>query len=175
MISGFFTSVNNDVNARSIARLNGNGSVDSSFSSAAFANSFVGIECMAQQPDGKLVVGGSFTQVGGITQFRLTRLNLDGTVDPTFRPGTGADGTVNALAIGPDTGIVLGGAIHQSRRSGAAGHRASLGRWKCGATADFDLTTSAVDSTQLRISWTDVDWRVRVEARAQPGREHRLD
>jgi uncharacterized delta-60 repeat protein len=164
MISGFFTSVNNNANARNIARLNENGTVDTSFSSAAFASSFGGIECMAQQPDGKVVVGGSFTQVGGTTQFRLTRLNLDGSVDPSFRPGTGADGTVNALAIGPDTGIVLGGLFNKVGGVAQRGIARLLGDGNAAPPPTSTVTTSAIDSAQLRISWIDVageyEWKL---------------
>ena len=63
------------------------------------------------QPDGKIVVGGNFTGLGGVTgtttRNRIGRLNVDGTVDPSFNPGT--NGPVLAVAVQPDGKILAGG------------------------------------------------------------------
>jgi uncharacterized delta-60 repeat protein len=37
-------------------------------------------------PDGRLIVGGAFRQIGGLSQSYLARLNRDGAVDADFRP-----------------------------------------------------------------------------------------
>src|SRR5829696_1513856 len=59
---------------------------------------------LALQPDGKIIVGGQFTGLGGGTgttlRNRLGRLNADGTLDPTFNPGTNS--IVQAAAVQPD-------------------------------------------------------------------------
>ena len=66
---------------------------------------------MVVQPDGKILVGGTFTGLGSGTgttpRSYLGRLNPDGTVDPGFNPG--ANGEVNALVVQPDGKIVVGG------------------------------------------------------------------
>lgn len=64
------------------------------------------------QPDGKVLVAGSFDSVLGKYQPRLVRLNADGTADPTFDTGTGFGGYGNAvshLAVRPDGRILTGG------------------------------------------------------------------
>ena len=40
----------------------------------------------AVQPDGKLLIGGSFTSVLGVTRNNMARLNTDGTLDTAFNP-----------------------------------------------------------------------------------------
>src|SRR5262245_62050081 len=39
------------------------------------------------QADGKILVGGTFTSLGGLPRTNLARLNVDGSVDPSFTPG----------------------------------------------------------------------------------------
>jgi uncharacterized delta-60 repeat protein len=68
------------------------------------------VNTIAVQPDGKIVVGGNFTGMGGTTgtttRNRIARLNADGTLD-TFNPGT--NGPVLAVAVQPDGKILAGG------------------------------------------------------------------
>ena len=82
-------------------------SVDSGFDPGANQT----VNTIAVQPDGKTVIGGSFTGLGGVTgtttRNRIGRLNVDGTVDPTFNPGT--NGPVLAVAVQPDGKILAGG------------------------------------------------------------------
>ena len=42
------------------------------------------VSAIQQQPDGKIIIGGSFTSVGGQMRNRLARLNADGSLDTTF-------------------------------------------------------------------------------------------
>ena len=42
-------------------------------------------ETIIQQPDGKLLVGGYFSEFDGTTIVRLARLNLDGSIDESFQ------------------------------------------------------------------------------------------
>ncbi|WP_298151231.1 hypothetical protein, partial [Flavobacterium sp.] len=68
------------------------------------------INTMAYQPDGKIIVGGTFSTFNGTSATRITRLNADGTSDLTFNPGgTGFNSTVNAIARQADGKIVIGG------------------------------------------------------------------
>jgi uncharacterized delta-60 repeat protein len=61
----------------------------------------------ALQPDGKMLVAGYFSSVGGYTRNHLVRLNTDGTVDATFNPNP--DGDVNCVVVQDDGKIVVGG------------------------------------------------------------------
>lgn len=69
-------------------------------------------ETIVQQADGKLIVGGYFTEFNGNSAVRLVRLNLDGTIDASFQTGggfTGVSAYVKALAIQSDGKILVGG------------------------------------------------------------------
>jgi uncharacterized delta-60 repeat protein len=61
----------------------------------------------AVQPDGKIVIGGFFTTVLGVTRNRIARLNTDGTLDTAFNPN--ASGGVYSIAVQADGKILAGG------------------------------------------------------------------
>jgi hypothetical protein len=61
------------------------------------------------QADGRILVGGRFTLLGGQTRNHLARLNADGTLDAGFNPG--ANGDVFALAVQANGKILVGGAF----------------------------------------------------------------
>ncbi len=65
------------------------------------------VPTMALQPDGKIIVGGEFTTVGGASRNYIARLNSDGTMDVGFLPDT--NGSVECIAIQNDGKIVIGG------------------------------------------------------------------
>jgi uncharacterized delta-60 repeat protein len=62
---------------------------------------------MVMQADGKILVGGWFSSLGGQTRNRIARLNSDGNLDSSFNPV--ADNFVNTLALQADGKILLGG------------------------------------------------------------------
>ena len=92
-----------------IGRLNADGSLDTSFNPGANG---VGL-AVAVQPDGKILVGGYFTMLGGggtgtTPRNRIGRLNADGSLDTHFNPGR--ELTVSSpLAVQPDGKILVGG------------------------------------------------------------------
>src|SRR6185369_13066538 len=49
------------------------------------------ITALALQTDGRILVVGAFTQFNATPRNRVARLNSDGSVDPSFNPGAGAD------------------------------------------------------------------------------------
>jgi uncharacterized delta-60 repeat protein len=63
------------------------------------------------QSDGKIIVGGNFTDFNGTTVNRICRLNPDGNIDNTFTGniGTGFNGDVYTIKIQPDDKIIVGG------------------------------------------------------------------
>src|SRR5947207_3386773 len=68
-----------------------------------------GVSAVAVQSDGKIIIGGSFSTVPGLTRNKIARLNTDGTGDPSFNPGSGVNGSfpnswsfVLATALQPD-------------------------------------------------------------------------
>jgi len=65
-------------------------------------------------PDGKIVIGGNFKTVGGVSRPGLARLNADGSLDASFAPPIAANSPVGqplvaALARMPDGRIVAAG------------------------------------------------------------------
>ena len=73
------------------------------------------MSAIALQPDGKILVAGDFTMIGGggtghTPRNRIGRLNADGSLDATFNPGADANGFIETLALQADGKIVVGGA-----------------------------------------------------------------
>ena len=107
VISGEFLTYNG-VTVNRIARLNADGTLDTTFLSGTGMNSW-GFS-LGVQSDGKLLIGGNFTTYNGVAITRyITRLNTDGTVDTTFTGGTGASSYVRAVFIQPDGNILISG------------------------------------------------------------------
>lgn len=65
------------------------------------------VTTVAVQPDGQILLGGSFTAVGGLVFSNLARLKLDGSLDTNFNPRI--RGSVSALALQTNGGIVVAG------------------------------------------------------------------
>jgi uncharacterized repeat protein (TIGR01451 family)/uncharacterized delta-60 repeat protein len=106
LVGGSFTMLN-DIVAPRVGRLLVNGAVDTSFNVGVGANDLVAT--IAVQNDTRILIGGQFTSFGGVTRQRLTRLNNDGSVDPTINFGAGANSFISAIVIQPDSRILLGG------------------------------------------------------------------
>ena len=102
LAGGLFTSVSGNTNFNHLARFNSaDGSPDSTFTPGFGANDAV--FSIALQTDTRIILGGQFTQASGVTRNRITRLNPDGTVDPTINFGVGADSSVSAVVVQEDT------------------------------------------------------------------------
>ncbi|HYC83918.1 MAG TPA: delta-60 repeat domain-containing protein [Chryseosolibacter sp.] len=107
LIGGQFTTAAGVSRGR-ITRLNADGTSDSLFNPGTGANGTV--HAVILQPDGKILVGGSFTTFNGSATKYLARLNADGNLDPTFQPGGGPDNAVQAIAMDQDK-ILIGGSF----------------------------------------------------------------
>ncbi len=97
------------VNRGYLARFTADGSLDATFLASPLRGGDGSVFALALQVDGRIVVGGDFTQFNGVTRNRLTRLNADGTSDSTINFGGGADAYVAGLYVQPDRKIVLVG------------------------------------------------------------------
>lgn len=95
-----------------LVRLNNNGSDDNTFSFGAGATFTDNpkVRAVSVQPDGKLLVGGSFhlTHAGGSCA-GLARLHADGSIDSSFTTNSGFNKRVVALALQPDGKVLAGG------------------------------------------------------------------
>ena len=65
------------------------------------------VNVVVAQPDGKILLGGSFTSVLGVARNRMARLNPDGTLDTVFNPN--ANDSVYSIAVQADGKILAGG------------------------------------------------------------------
>lgn len=92
----------------SIGRLNPDGTMDNGFNPEVIGiGSPAPINSLAMQMDGKILVGGSFTNINGQTRNHIGRLNPDGTLDTDFNPKFNS--YVSSLAVQADGKILLGG------------------------------------------------------------------
>ncbi len=108
IIGGDFNNVGGVPRSKA-ARLNPNGSLDASFSDPNITGDIFNLHvyAVAVENDGKVIVGGLFTTVGGVARPYLARLNADGTVDSSFAPNVGS--TVTAIKLQTDGKILIGG------------------------------------------------------------------
>jgi uncharacterized delta-60 repeat protein len=109
LIAGGFTLVNG-TNRERLARLNSDGPLDPGFNPGSSINA--GVNSLAIQVDGKVIIGGNFTMVGGAQRNRVARLNANGTLDASFDPGGPVEpfnGWVAAVAVQPDGKVLVGG------------------------------------------------------------------
>ena len=110
LIGGLFTAIDGALRNR-VGRLNADGRLDLGFNVGVGLGSGANgpVSTIAVQIDGKILLGGDFTLVNGVTRNRITRLNTDGTVDPTINFGTGANAAVSSIVLQPDRKIILVG------------------------------------------------------------------
>lgn len=107
LLGGTFT-LYNGVPASKIIRLHPDGSRDTSFNTGTgFSGGNVIAICL--QPDGKILVGGSFTSFNGAASNRIIRLMPDGSRDISFDAGNGMSGNVRHISCLPDGNIVATG------------------------------------------------------------------
>jgi uncharacterized delta-60 repeat protein len=78
------------------------------------------VSSIAIQPDGKILIGGSFDHVGDTYGGPIARLHPDGTVDTSFRAPAlgGIFPRVSAVAIQPDGKVLLGGGFEYVEGAG---------------------------------------------------------
>ncbi len=155
-----------------IARLNADGSLDTTWTACGavagtactgtngFLTTGVSIRALKLQPDGKLLVGGTFTQFNGSAANYVMRLNADGTRDTSFMasPAIGASGAVNSIDLNPTGRIYIGGAFNfvngsTCRKVARLLEDGTLDpSFTCAfASGDGDVNAVAYDSTSRRL------------------------
>jgi len=113
LIAGRFQSIDGHT-TNDIARLNSNGTIDTSFTSPIFGYTFGEyygyINTFVTQSDGKILVGGTFDQVDGNAREGIARLNTNGTLDVSFATQSWSSfAEVKDIAIQNDGKIVCVG------------------------------------------------------------------
>lgn len=115
LLAGNFTNLNG-VTAKPLARLNSDGSLDSSFNVGG-AGPNGAVHAVIAQPDGKILIGGAFTSYNGTAREYIARLHANGTLDTSFvGPDFAATSTwrINSLALQPDNKILAAGVFYFS-------------------------------------------------------------
>jgi uncharacterized delta-60 repeat protein len=115
ILVGGFPSETIGEERRPLLRLLADGRVDSCFNPSLGRSStlpFWEVKCLAIQPDGKVLFGGSAFLLGNV-RTNLARLNADGSLDDTFRTyagnGIGLNPDVLSMAVQADGKIMVGG------------------------------------------------------------------
>jgi len=116
LAAGMFVTMGNQPRYK-IARLMPNGSIDPTFTGPPVRGiSFSGpnpydsyFAALARQADGRIIVGGTFTNIGGRTAYNLARYNSDGSLDISYAPPLTAEQSVTALALQPDGKLLVAG------------------------------------------------------------------
>lgn len=102
VIGGSFTSYNG-ITKSNIARLNIDGSLDTSYT--VIVDNI--IYALKLQSDGKILAGGSFSTCNNSFATKVCRINSTGTVDTTFKTTT--NGTIRSIYIQSDSNIIIAG------------------------------------------------------------------
>ncbi|MBN9688782.1 MAG: hypothetical protein J0M24_00970 [Verrucomicrobia bacterium] len=110
LVGGTFTRVNGEARPYLI-RLLANGTVDPTWKpkDGPTSDFVVNIATLAEQSDGRILMGGLFRKVDGMAYTNLARLNVDGSVDPTFSLSRGASGPVLSIQVLADDRILVAG------------------------------------------------------------------
>jgi uncharacterized delta-60 repeat protein len=110
LIGGSFTTVSGTPRSR-IARLNTDGSLDTAFNpNAGGTNNFPNVSAIAVQADGKILVGGFFTSIGGQPRSNIARLDpVTGQADSFDPSATGGNASIRSIVIQADGKILVGG------------------------------------------------------------------
>jgi uncharacterized delta-60 repeat protein len=119
------------------------------------------INAIALQSDGKILVGGEFSQFNGVTRNRLVRLNADGTEDTAFNNNLGTGfiyntlynpGSVQTICIQSDGKILVGGYFQEV--NGIFNSPSHLARLNSDGTRDntFGVNIGFLNSTVYAIA-----------------------
>ena len=106
LIVGDFSTVAG-VNRKYVARLNGDGSLDTTFATSLVPDSSV--RALALLPDGRIMIGGDFSNIDSISRSRLARLDATGALDLTF--SVAVNSSVNCMESYPDGRVLIGGSF----------------------------------------------------------------
>lgn len=110
LIGGGFTAVM-DHDHGGLARLDASGGVVSTFNATLdnLMGGWTSVDALAEQADGRLVIGGDFPTLDGVLHRSLGRLHPDGSLDTTFTNQiTSAEALVKCLLV-QTNGLLAGG------------------------------------------------------------------
>ncbi|MBT9169304.1 MAG: hypothetical protein DDT19_02662 [Syntrophomonadaceae bacterium] len=148
LVGGRFTSiivVGAHVARSFLARLNPDNTLDMGFNPSISDH----VWCIAVQPDGRIIIGGNFTIVNGVTRVYIARLNPDGSLDTSFdtpvRTAPFFIGFVSSAVVQPDGRILVGGWF---ATTGDSVMRPRIMRLNPDGSSDISFNASVNDSVR---------------------------
>ncbi|MBA4147268.1 MAG: hypothetical protein H0X66_04070 [Verrucomicrobia bacterium] len=138
LIGGNFTSING-VNRNRLARLNPDGSLDSSFNPDPETGAIATLSSLALQADGKVLLGGTITNSVFQPPSRILRLHGDGSWDDTF--SANASGQINAIVLQPNGKLLVGGSFSSINGIGRSG----IARLNSNGSLDTGFAVTGID------------------------------
>ena len=145
LVGGSFNKVNGITN-NGVARLNSDGSVDTSFNVGQGPQAG-GVNGMAPQLDGKVVIAGDFATVNNIVNYGVARLRPDASVDVNFHPATFNTTSITRLAVQNDQRILIAGMILFF--NGTSGTNFPVARLNTDGSFDSSFAWGTVQNTSM--------------------------
>jgi len=158
VIGGNFTHYNG-ASQNNIARLNADGSLDSSFYPGVGPLSYGGFpifDTMAVQPNGEIFSGGWYATLNGLLWNQPALFRLDGSVDTSFNTsapnGSGVyAGHVYAIALQANGKVLVGGDFSVFSSNGIAISRNCLARLNTDGTLDDTFNPGTGANSSVRV------------------------
>lgn len=112
LVGGDFMFYNGTL-ANKFCKITPTGAIDNVFTANITGGGFNGIvRAMDVLNDGKIIVGGSFTNALSFPYNKLACLNSDGSINTSFNIGDGISGEVYAIKVTPKNKILVGGGFN---------------------------------------------------------------
>jgi len=109
LVGGNFNYTVNQTQYRNLARLNLDGTIDSTFTANVTNTTFDLMVNTKLIGNGKILVWGKFDTVNGVTRRNLAILNTDGSLDASFNPATIGTEIFISVAVQTNGKIIVGG------------------------------------------------------------------
>ena len=159
VVGGFFSEVDGTPRT-GLARLSSDGVPDPVFNPVLQGELFSSVFGLALQKDGKIIVGGLFTNVSGGMTTNLARLNNDGTPDAGFKPVSFGNGQLSlaiyTVAVDGQGRIIAGGDF--GTVNGLV--RSNLVRFNRDGTVDGTFNAAAGTDSAINSVVTQTDGKV---------------
>ncbi len=108
LVGGFIVTNYEPQIIYSVVRLNSNGSYETTFDPPSINSN---LTKLALQPDGKILISGFFTNIGGVERRYIARLNATGSLDASFDASGQAVAPVFSLHLRTDGKVLFGSVI----------------------------------------------------------------
>ncbi|MCB9250873.1 MAG: T9SS type A sorting domain-containing protein [Flavobacteriales bacterium] len=153
VIRGFFNTYQGTL-VPSFAVIKMNGSLDNSFNLPS--ESFLFINDFHILSNDKLYLGGNFTTYNGQTVNRIVRLNQDGSIDTTFKTGSGLNGAVRRLFVQNNGDVLVAGTFTSYKGASVSG----LIRLQPNGDRDTSLNAAVPSLATIDAITTDASGRI---------------